>query len=166
MRLTNRGQFLLVVLGVVFGLALGFGLPNDPWNAVPDQVEYQVYDSIVFAPEEVEISYTSKQYQRRIFATDYHRYAYDQLFKRSTEREYACLKLLWQKESEWSPLAQNPTSTAYGIAQFLDQTWHDMGLEKTDNAYLQIEAGLLYIDKRYDGSPCMAWEFHQLNGWY
>ena len=37
--------------------------------------------------------------------------------------QFSCLENLWGKESGWNPNAQNPSSTAYGIPQFLDSTW-------------------------------------------
>jgi hypothetical protein len=63
------------------------------------------------------------------------------------------------------PTAQNPTSTAYGIAQFLNGTWGSTGIAKTSDPFKQIDAGLVYIEERY-GSPCAAWDFHQANNWY
>jgi hypothetical protein len=79
--------------------------------------------------------------------------------------EFACLENLWGKESGWNPNAQNPSSTAYGIPQFLDSTWAGTGIAKTSDPYRQIDAGLIYIDNRY-GSPCGAWAHSQSTGWY
>jgi hypothetical protein len=79
--------------------------------------------------------------------------------------EYTCLENLWGKESGWNPNAQNPSSTAYGIAQFLDSTWGGTGIAKTSDGYRQIDAGLIYIEKAY-GSPCGAWAKSQSSGWY
>ncbi|TFV61646.1 UNVERIFIED_ORG: lytic transglycosylase domain-containing protein [Bacillus sp. AZ43] len=79
--------------------------------------------------------------------------------------EFSCLENLWGKESGWNPNAQNPTSTAYGIAQFLDSTWAGTGIAKTSDGYRQIDAGLIYIEKAY-GSPCGAWAKSQSSGWY
>ena len=42
--------------------------------------------------------------------------------------QHSCLVALWNAESGWNPDAQNPTSTAYGIAQFLDSTWAGTGI--------------------------------------
>jgi hypothetical protein len=72
---------------------------------------------------------------------------------------------LWNKESGWNPNAQNPTSTAYGIAQFLNGTWGGTGFQKTNDPYTQIRAGLQYIKGRY-GSPSAALSFHHRNNWY
>jgi len=77
----------------------------------------------------------------------------------------ACLNALWGRESGWNPDAQNPTSTAYGIPQFLDSTWAGTGIAKTSDPYLQIKAGLIYIESRY-GSPCQAWAQSEAVGWY
>ena len=79
--------------------------------------------------------------------------------------QFSCLESLWGKESGWNPDAQNPTSSAYGIAQFLDSTWAGTGIAKTSDGYRQIDAGLVYINSRY-GSPCGAWSHSQANNWY
>ena len=79
--------------------------------------------------------------------------------------EFTCLESLWGKESGWNPNAQNPSSTAYGIAQFMDSTWAGTGIAKTSDGYRQIDAGLIYIEQRY-GSPCSAWSHSQANNWY
>ena len=74
---------------------------------------------------------------------------------------------LWNGESGWNPTAQNPGSTAYGIAQFLDGTWSGVGCTKSSNAEVQIQCGLKYIKQRY-GSPAMAWAAWQSRNphWY
>jgi hypothetical protein len=79
--------------------------------------------------------------------------------------QFSCLESLWGKESGWNPNAQNPTSSAYGIPQFLDSTWAGTGIAKTSDGYRQIDAGLIYINNRY-GSPCAAWSHSQANNWY
>jgi len=81
------------------------------------------------------------------------------------QSEFSCLESLWGKESGWNPDAQNPTSTAYGIPQFLDSTWKGTGITKTSDGYRQIDAGLIYIDSSY-GSPCGAWSHSKSTGWY
>jgi hypothetical protein len=72
-------------------------------------------------------------------------------------KEFICLSKLWGKESAWNPTADNPESTAYGIAQMLN--------EKSDNGLVQIANGLRYIEHRYT-TPCNAWEFWQRKNWY
>jgi hypothetical protein len=72
-----------------------------------------------------------------------------------TGQQWDCLRTLWNHESQWNHLAQNPTSSARGIAQFIDGTWKDYG-PKTDNPEIQVRYGLSYINDRY-GSPCAAW---------
>jgi len=93
----------------------------------------------------------------------YQAYALDQLGGNTGQS--SCLNQLWQRESGWNPNAQNPTSTAYGIAQFLNSTWASTGIAKTSDPYRQIDAGLIYIKNRY-GSPCAAWAFWQAHKWY
>jgi hypothetical protein len=79
--------------------------------------------------------------------------------------QFSCLDRLWTKESHWNNKADNPSSTAYGIAQLLDSTWSHTGVKKTSDGYHQVDAGLVYIDKVY-GSPCGAWAHSQKTGWY
>ena len=96
-------------------------------------------------------------------AGSYQEYALAQLGGNASE--FSCLESLWGKESNWNPNAQNPTSTAYGIPQFLDSTWAGTGIAKTSDGYRQIDAGLIYINNRY-GSPCAAWGHSQAHNWY
>ncbi|WP_116450515.1 transglycosylase SLT domain-containing protein [Blastococcus litoris] len=95
-------------------------------------------------------------------AGSYKEYA---MSKVGSAAEFSCLESLWGKESGWNPNAQNPSSTAYGIAQFLNSTWAGTGIAKTSDGYRQIDAGLIYIEKAY-GSPCGAWAKSQASGWY
>jgi hypothetical protein len=68
-------------------------------------------------------------------------------------------------ESGFNPNAQNPTSTAYGLFQFLNGTWGGVGGHKTSDPYLQSVYGLRYISSRY-GTPLGAQAFWQAHHWY
>jgi hypothetical protein len=77
--------------------------------------------------------------------------------------EWVALRALWHGESGWNPRAENPTSTASGIPQFIDGTWNaykGIGVTATHaasaTAYEQIAAGLRYISEVY-GSPSRAY---------
>ena len=72
-------------------------------------------------------------------------------------KQYRCLELLWNSESKWDPRAANPKSSAYGIPQMLRL--------KILDPYRQIDMGLKYISHKHL-TPCRAWAFHQLRGWY
>jgi hypothetical protein len=72
--------------------------------------------------------------------------------------EWSALAKLWGKESGWNHLADNPHSSAYGVAQVLNT-------EPGTPAPLQIEKGLSYIVHRYD-LPSIAWAHWRKNGWY
>lgn len=97
---------------------------------------------------------TSRNYARQTLA-----------IKGIDHSEWVCLEKLWTRESNWRHTAQNKTSTAFGIAQFLDGTWNAVGIEKSRNPYVQIQAGLIYIEKRYD-TPCQALAHSDRVGWY
>jgi len=73
------------------------------------------------------------------------------------KNQFVCLKRLWGKESAWNHKADNPTSSAYGIAQMLK--------EKAKHPKPQIDKGLRYIEHRY-GNPCTAWKKWQRQKWY
>ncbi|AUE22142.1 tail length tape measure protein [Gordonia phage BirksAndSocks] len=74
--------------------------------------------------------------------------------------EWEALNQLIGHESSWNPNAQNPSSTAYGLFQFLDSTWASVGGSKTSDPYQQAIYGGRYIKNRY-GSPSAAWAFWQ-----
>lgn len=75
--------------------------------------------------------------------------------------------LVWviDHESSWSNTAQNPSSTAYGLFQFLDPTWASVGGKKTSDPTIQAQLGLKYIKSRY-GDPIKAKAFWQSHHWY
>lgn len=73
------------------------------------------------------------------------------------DKQFTCLNRLWGKESAWNPSADNPESSAFGIAQMLG--------EESKSPEIQIRNGLRYIEHRY-GTPCDAWLFWQRNYWY
>lgn len=79
--------------------------------------------------------------------------------------EYAALQWIIMHESGGRPNAQNPTSTAYGLFQFLNGTWASTGIGKTSDPALQALAGMRYIASRY-GDPIAAQRFWQAHGWY
>lgn len=79
--------------------------------------------------------------------------------------QWADLDWLVQKESSWNPNAQNPTSTAYGLFQFLNGTWGSVGAKKTSDPLGQIQAGVKYIQQRY-GDVRGARRFWERNNWY
>lgn len=80
--------------------------------------------------------------------------------------QFTCLEKLWTKESNWTPTAANPTSSAYGIPQPLPGSkMASHGSDWRTNPATQIAWGLDYIADRY-GSPCSAWAHSQRNNWY
>jgi len=94
-------------------------------------------------------AYMSKTYARGFIAMEYPSWG---------RAEWKALSKLWGKESAWNHLADNPKSSAYGIAQVLNT-------KPGTPAPLQIERGLAYIDHRY-GKPSIAWSHWRKHGWY
>ncbi len=69
------------------------------------------------------------------------------------------------KESKWDPVAQNATTTAYGIGQFLNSTWRIVGCKKTADPYMQIDCMVKYVQNIY-GTPSRALKHHLKYNWY
>ena len=84
-----------------------------------------------------------------------------------TGPEWEALNQLIGHESSWNPTAKNPSSTAYGLFQFLDTTWATVGGQMTSDPYQQAVYGGRYIKNRYQ-TPSGAWSFWQAQSphWY
>lgn len=72
-------------------------------------------------------------------------------------------------ESDCSPNAQNPGSTAFGIGQFLNSTWEiprvrDAGCVKTFDPVEQLRCMQVYVDGRGGWSGSLAHK--KAKGWY
>jgi len=93
----------------------------------------------------------------RMYARQYAKKKVNKMFSKPNQ-EWKALAKLWGKESAWNWKADNPHSSAYGIAQVLG-TPHDSTIE------YQVNRGLKYIVHRHD-TPKKAWAFWQRNGWY
>lgn len=79
--------------------------------------------------------------------------------------QWTYLNKIIDKESEWDNEAQNPSSTAFGLGQFLNSTWKTVGCKKTDDPYIQIDCMTKYIQNQY-GTPKKAWQYHLREGHY
>lgn len=79
--------------------------------------------------------------------------------------EWNSLVKLWDRESEWSTTAENP-SGAYGIPQALPgNKMAKFGGNWKSSAQTQIRWGLWYIKTVY-GNPSNAWAHEEAQGWY
>jgi hypothetical protein len=83
---------------------------------------------------------------------------------RGVGNQFPAIDSIFTRESNWNPNAQNPTSSAYGIPQFLNATWAAYG-GKTSDPGRQINAGISYMNDRY-GSPNAANAFWNAHHWY
>ena len=72
--------------------------------------------------------------------------------------QFYCVDELIHLESRWNHKAKNPRSSAYGLFQILKSTEKD--------PVKQIDLGLRYLDRRYDGCACRALAHHKAKGWY
>ena len=81
------------------------------------------------------------------------------------KHEAKCIKLLIAKESAWNHKAvgnlSSPTkSYVYGLLQIKNPIAKDM------NPMQQIQLHMRYLDHRYDGSACKAWQHFKIKGWH
>jgi hypothetical protein len=83
-----------------------------------------------------------------------------------TGAQWSALYDVEEREAGFSMTAQNPTSDAYGLAQFIDgaSEYAQYGGNST-TATGQITAMLNYIAQRY-GTPEGAWAHEEAYGWY
>jgi len=81
-------------------------------------------------------------------------YAHSQIL---IDSQYQCFYKLITKESNWSVSAKN--GSHYGLGQMRNLKY------KTLDGYKQVDWTLAYIKSRYK-TPCKAWEFHKVKGYY
>ena len=77
--------------------------------------------------------------------------------------EAKCIKLLISKESAWNHKAignLNGTNRVYGLLQIKNPIAKDM------NPMQQIQLHMRYLEHRYDGSACKAWQHFKDRGWH
>lgn len=87
------------------------------------------------------------------------------MFGWSSASEQAATDYLMMRESGYNNVAQNPTSTAFGMFQFLNATWGGYGIPKTSDPGLQAIAGGRYIRQRYT-DPIGAAAHERAFNWY
>lgn len=88
-----------------------------------------------------------------------------------SSKEFYYLDQLVYLESKWDNEAKNPYSTAYGIGQFLDQTWDTVSYEKTSDPHTQVDAMIEYVTKRYGSFEAALTAWYERaertgHGWY
>jgi len=111
--------------------------------AVAIQIEDNCKDTSQWTPR------VAKAYAKALIKLEYPHW---------NKSEWAALAKLWGKESGWKHTADNPESTAHGIAQILNT-------KPGTPAPLQIARGLEYIEHRYT-KPSVAWAHWRGKGWY
>jgi len=130
---------------LAFASMIGIPIKGYVKNIQQDAITLQ----IVYVTPKYWTKYMSKVYTRGYMAIEYPQWG---------RAEYRSLLKLWGKESAWNHEADNPDSSAYGVAQVLN-TKHGIP------APLQIERGLVYIQHRYS-KPSIAWSHWRKHGWY
>jgi hypothetical protein len=123
---------------------------------------------LVFNPRVQITSHAPKGEVVAYYNNEYQRYAIQRLIELDKLEQYQCLHELWMRESNWRPKAKNKESSAMGIPQLLDSTWENIGVKPTKDGFKQVDAGLLYIDRKFgkNGGICRAYAHHLAKGWY
>ena len=73
------------------------------------------------------------------------------------DSQYQCFHKLITKESNWSVSAKN--GSHFGLGQMRNVKYKNL------DGFTQIDWTLKYIKNRYQ-TPCKAWEFHKIKGYY
>jgi hypothetical protein len=102
-------------------------------------------------PKQTHATYEQKQHNK-VMAMRYAKAGWDW-----DKRQRACVYRLFMTESKFDHLADNPKSSAFGIAQVLKET--------SKQPEIQILHAYKYIEHRYS-TPCRALAFHQRHNWY
>jgi hypothetical protein len=148
--LTTMGVKVVATVAFILGLLVGY-------QAAPTATATSTTASQPPQPAVGLVAYHTNNYQL---------HAINLLMQRDQVEQWSCLWALWTAESNWRNKAENKSSGAYGIAQFMPATWKNVGYEKTSDGYIQVEAGLAYLDHRYAGSPCKAYAHFLAKRWY
>jgi colicin import membrane protein len=133
---------------IVTAMAVGFVL------ATPAQATAPIQKQVLRTPE------SAKAYAK----TQLHNYGWN------SKTQWDALHLLWTKESNWRPNAQNKTPVSIikngkKVTVYAGGIPQKLGLSPTVSVEKQIKVGLDYIKHRY-GSPAKALAFWKLNLWY
>lgn len=76
-----------------------------------------------------------------------------------SKSQYQCLNALYSKESAWNRSAYNK-SGAYGIPQLKNDMIKNM------SGVMQVMYGIKYINHRYNGNTCNAYNHWKIHGWH
>jgi hypothetical protein len=83
-----------------------------------------------------------------------------------TKKDFRCFTKLMGKESAWED-KKNPHSSASGVGQLLDSSYHNLGMKRSKAKVAQTVAALAYIGRHYgSGGPCKAWQTFLKRGHY
>lgn len=83
-----------------------------------------------------------------------------------TEKDFKCFNALMVRESHWKD-HKNPSSSARGIGQLLNETYRNLGMKRSKSTVAQTVAALAYIGRKYgSGGPCAAWSFWKTHSYY
>ena len=72
-------------------------------------------------------------------------------------KEFQCFNAIIHKESRWDYKARNHSH--YGLGQMRSKHYGTL------DPFAQIDKTIAYIKHRYQ-TPCKAWEFHKVKGYY
>jgi len=83
-----------------------------------------------------------------------------------TPKDFKCFNNIMVRESHWKD-HKNPTSSARGVGQLLDDTYRNLGMKRSKSTVAQTVAALAYIGRKYgSGGPCAAWSFWKTHSYY
>lgn len=88
-------------------------------------------------------------------------------FQLLTSKQFQCLDYVLTRESHWNSKAKNPSSSAKGIGQLLNETYRNIGMKHSADSRAQLIATLAYISRWYGSAgPCGAKAHWLKHKWY
>ena len=75
-------------------------------------------------------------------------------------KEFQCFNTLITKESNWRVEAINPNGNHFGLGQMRNIKYRNL------DGFRMIDWSLRYINHRYSGSSCKAFEHWRKHGWH
>jgi len=75
-------------------------------------------------------------------------------------KEFQCFNTLITAESNWRIDAINPNGKHFGLGQMRNTKYRNL------DGYRMIDWSLKYINHRYNGSSCKAFEHWRKHGWH
>lgn len=143
-----RIKRIIAFTGVILAMSFSLSLPTSVTKPIESGINFQVGKVTYKDLEVVQLASAELKDPIPVSPQDYVRIEAKK-YGWSQGSQWDALYKLVSNESGFRPTAQNKSSTAYGMFQFLDSTWGSYDCHKTSDPAIQSQCGLKYIKARY-----------------